>query len=326
MSDQTLDSPVSSLAGVRDATAAPIVPVFRVVSGETDAQLVRTWLTTKPNTNTRAAYQRDIGEFLWFVGVPLRELTLEIMQNFVQQLEVRQLETAAGPKALEATTRKRKISAVKSLLTFATKVGYLPFNIGAAVSQPPTRNRLAERILAESQVQRMIALEVDPRNHALIRLFYASGARVSELCGLKARDLQARRDHRSSREAGQVVLYGKGGKTRTVLVSVETWADLQSLTAEAAPDDPVFRSRKRKHGGHLTRSTVLRIVRAAASRAGVEKKVSPHWLRHAHASHALDRGAPAHLVRDTLGHGSIATTNQYLHARPDESSSQYLGV
>lgn len=251
---------------------------------------------------------------------------MEILQDYVQELETRQLETAQGAKLLEPATRKRKLSAVKSLLTFATKVGYLPFNIGAAVSQPQTRNRLAERILAEGQVQRMIALEADPRNHALIRLFYASGARVSEICGLRVRDLQARPERRTGREAGQVVLYGKGGKTRTVLVSAETWADLRSLISEAAPDDPVFRSRKRKHGGHLTRSTALRIVRIAALRAGVEKKVSPHWLRHAHASHALDRGAPAHLVRDTLGHGSIATTNQYLHARPDESSSQFLGV
>ncbi|MDQ3605818.1 MAG: site-specific integrase, partial [Gemmatimonadota bacterium] len=54
--------------------------------------------------------------------------------------------------------------------------------------------------------------------------------------------------------------------------------------------------------------------------------VSPHWFRHAHASHALDRGAPAHLVRDTLGHGSLLTTNAYVHARPDESSAHYLSV
>jgi len=70
----------------------------------------------------------------------------------------------------------------------------------------------------------------------------------------------------------------------------------------------------------------MRIVRAAAHRAGIDANVSPHWLRHAHASHSLDRGAPIHLVQTTLGHASIATTGRYLHARPQDSSARYLEV
>ncbi|PSB24244.1 tyrosine-type recombinase/integrase [Chlorogloea sp. CCALA 695] len=74
---------------------------------------------------------------------------------------------------------------------------------------------------------------------------------------------------------------------------------------------------------------VNRIVKAAAKRVpGLEEtvaeNVSPHWLRHAHASHAMDRGAPVHLVKETLGHAKIATTERYLHARPTDSSSLYL--
>jgi hypothetical protein len=65
-------------------------------------------------------------------------------------------------------------------------------------------------------------------------------------------------------------------------------------------------------------------VRAAAARAGIALPVSPHWFRHAHASHALDRGAPIHLVQATLGHTSITTTGRYLHARPQDSSSRFL--
>ena len=71
-------------------------------------------------------------------------------------------------------------------------------------------------------------------------------------------------------------------------------------------------------------SQVRRIVYAAAKKAGLEQKVSPHWMRHAHASHALDRSAPIHLVQATLGHASVSTTGRYLHARPTESSSFYL--
>jgi site-specific recombinase XerD len=73
-------------------------------------------------------------------------------------------------------------------------------------------------------------------------------------------------------------------------------------------------------------SMVERIVTKAAQRAGVEGKVSPHWLRHSHATHALERGAPIHLVQATLGHASVATTGRYLHARPTDSSSKYLAV
>jgi site-specific recombinase XerD len=73
-------------------------------------------------------------------------------------------------------------------------------------------------------------------------------------------------------------------------------------------------------------SAVHRIVKAAAERAGLSAEVSAHWLRHAHASHSLDRGAPIHLVQATLGHASVATTGRSLHARPTDSSARYLGV
>ncbi len=82
--------------------------------------------------------------------------------------------------------------------------------------------------------------------------------------------------------------------------------------AQTPLSGPVLRVRLSAH--HATR------------RADVDKNVSPHWMRHAHASHALDRGAAVHLVQATLGHSSVATTGRYLHARPTESSSKYLAV
>ena len=164
---------------------------------------------------------------------------------------------------------------------------------------------------------RIIALEPDSRNAVLLRLLYASAGRVSEICALTWGDAQERET------GGQLTLYGKGGKTRTVLLSAETWTALLSVRNGSAPDDPVFRSRR---GGHLDASQVLRIVRKAAARAGVAGKVSPHWFRHSHASHALDRNAPSHVVQATLGHANLATTSRYVHARPNESSALYLAV
>lgn len=290
-------------------------PAAHPTQAASDEHLIRLWLHGK-SENTREAYLRDIVQFTTFIDRPLQEIGLEDLQDYTDHL---------ASRGLKPNTRKRKLFAIKSLLSFGQATGYLVYNVGTAVPAPRVKNQLAERILTEAEVHRMIALEPHLRNRVLVRLFYASGGRVSELCALQVRDLQPR-SGRSGREAGQVTLFGKGEKTRAVLLSPDTWAELQELVVHAAPDDPVFQSRKKRHGGHLHRSHVMRIVRAAARRAGIQKDVSPHWLRHAHASHALDRGAPAHLVRDTLGHASLSTTNEYTHARPNESSSQYLGV
>jgi integrase/recombinase XerD len=91
---------------------------------------------------------------------------------------------------------------------------------------------------------------------------------------------------------------------------VETESQLKGKTS-----GPVFVSRKKKgrEVARLGAEQVWRIVQKAAQRAGIELNVSPHWMRHVHGSHALDRGAPIHLVQATLGHSSIATTGKYLH-------------
>ena len=188
---------------------------------------------------------------------------------------------------------------------------------------PTVRNRLAERILSEAELHRILSLETDPRNRAILTLLYASGVRVSELCGLCWRDLQPHG------VGGQITVFGKGRVTRAIHLPASVWKLLHSLritsvTAPPGSADPVFLSRKGKNGGFLKPLAVFRIVRRAARRAGSELPISPHWFRHAHASHSLDRGAPIHLVQATLGHASITTTGRYLHARPNDSSSRFL--
>lgn len=289
-----------------DKALAHIEPTTIPCQADSDGTLLELWLHGR-SPHTQLAYRSDIGRFLTFTRKPLRAVTLSDLQAFADSLE----ELASASKA-------RTLAAVKSLTSFGHRIGYLPFDVGAAIKLPPVKNTLAERILTEADVHSMIALEPNPRNRVLLRLLYAAGLRVSEACALKWRDVQARKN------AGQVTVYGKGGKTRVILLSAETWRELESLRNEGGPDKPVFVSRKRC--GHLDSSQVLRIVREAAQRAGVELPVSPHWLRHAHASHALDRGCPIHLVQATLGHASVSTTGRYLHARPDDSSALYLGV
>ena len=137
--------------------------------------------------------------------------------------------------------------------------------------------------------------------------------RVSELCGRRWRDFVERDD------SAQVTVFGKGGHTRHILLSVGTWEVLCGIRGDPDEGQPLFLSRT---GGGLSVRQVQVIVRQAARRADVDKNVSPHWMRHAHASHALDRGAAVHLVHATLGHSSVATTGRYLRARPTERLEQ----
>ena len=194
----------------------------------------------------------------------------------------------------------------------------MPLNVGAAVKLPLRKDTLAERILTEADVHRLLALEPNRRNRVLLRLLYIAGLRVSEVAALKWRDLQPRTD------GGQVTVFGKGDKTRVVLLPTAIWRERLRFRQGAGLDAPVLPSRR--GGGHLHPTAIERIVWKAAKRAGVEGKVSPHWLRHSHATHALERHAPIHLVQATLGHASVATTGRYLHAPPTDSSARYLAV
>lgn len=269
-----------------------------------DLHSIELWLHGR-SEHTQRAYRADVDRFRKVVPKLLGQVTLADLQEFADSLE-----------ALEASSRCRCLSSVKSLLAFGHRIGYLPFDVGRVLRLPAVKNGLAERILPEVDLHRMLSLEPDERNRVLLLLLYASGIRRGELALLCWKDLQ------SNGESGQVTVFGKGGKTRSIHLPDSVWKQLQQLRGEASPGNPVFPSRKK--GKPLTESGIWRIVKRAGKRAGIAVPVSPHWLRHAHASHALDRGAPIHLVQATLGHASITTTGRYLHARPKDSSSRFL--
>jgi len=119
----------------------------------------------------------------------------------------------------------------------------------------------------------------------------------------------------------QLTVLGKGHKRREVQLPEVVARSLLSLRGDAGANDPVFALPR---GGHLTERAVNYILKRAAANAGINPKLSAHWLRHAHASHAIDRGAALPVVQSTLGHGNIAVTSGYLHARPDTSSGLSL--
>ena len=275
-------------------------------------QLLKLWLHGKA-PHTQRYYRREIDRFFQFAQKSPEAIALSDIQGWADWL---------AQSELAQSSQARSLAAVKSFFSFAAKMGVLKANAAAPVALPKVKETLSERILPEAVVQAMLALEPNGRNRVLLKLLYGAGLRVSELCGLKWRDLQVRGT------GGQVSVYGKGSKTRVIRLPQSLWNELVALKGEENNRDaPVFVSRKRR--GHLKAVQVHRIVKQAALRVPglnpqVAEKVSAHWLRHAHASHSLDRGAPVHLVQATLGHSSLATTSKYVHARPEESSASYL--
>jgi len=273
----------------------------------TDAKVIELWLRRQRSPLTRSVYRRDIRRLLRETGLKLPKTSALDLERFAESL--------AG-SGLAPISQGRTLAAVRSLFRFAERIGYCA-NPAGGVDLPRTDNPLSERIMTEEDVGALIAHEPDERNRVLLTVLYMAGLRVSEACGLRWRNLQARG------EAGQILVHGKGGRTRAVMLPAAVWGQLTALRGMASADAPVFPSRS---GKPLERSRVLRIVKDASQRAGIAANVSTHWLRHAHASHALDHGAPIHLVQATLGHRSVATTSRYLHARPGESSAGYLAV
>jgi hypothetical protein len=154
-------------------------------------------------------------------------------------------------------------------LPSAIRFGYLSYDIGRVLKLPVVRDQLAERILAEADVHRILSLEEDPRNGARLMLLYAPGIRVGELCGLRWQHLS------STSDGGQITMLGKGTKTRSIRLPASVCKLLMALPRGKEVTDPGFVSRKKKP---LSPSQLWRIVPAAARGAGIEAKVSPHWM------------------------------------------------
>ncbi len=285
-----------------------LLPTAASPSASQDQLFIRSWLLGR-SENTKRAYQRIAQLFLdWVSPTPFGDLSLAQVQGFIETLD------ASG-----RAKRAMGVSALKSLYSFAHRSGYVKANFGAFLKGVPVHHKLSERYLTEAEVQAMMKACKTPIESALMQILYRTGVRVSEAVGIRWQNIKKRPDG-----SGQIQIIGKGDKLRIIHASAGVIHGLFAIKEKSQKSwDFVFVSPE-SQGAKLTDRTVRNIIARLAARAGILKKVSPHWLRHAHASHALDRGAPLHLVQSTLGHASIATTGRYLHARPSESSGKYL--
>src|SRR3954467_2416294 len=154
-----------------------------VAQADTDEQLVDLWVRRHESPNTRRNYRRQANRFRAWMRMPLAAVRLGDLQAYLQTLE------GQAP-----ATRALATAALKSLFTFAQETGFLRFNVGKPVKSPSIKNTLAERIMPEADMLRLIGMESNPRNRAMLTLLYGGGLRISELCGLCWRDLADRQN------------------------------------------------------------------------------------------------------------------------------------
>jgi integrase/recombinase XerD len=269
-----------------------------------DEQLIRMWLHGRP-ANTVAAYERDARAFLRHAGRTIQSVTLADLQAFAGDLG-----------DLAHATRARRLAAVKSLFAFALRVGYLPLNPAAALRIAKPLATESAHALTPIEVKRLIGGETDPRRRAVLSVLYRCGLRASEACGLRWRDLAG-----TEKKGGVAQVLGKGAKLRKVEIAPDLWRELAALSPAALPESPVLPG---AYGRPLTRVAVHRLVKRACKRAGITDKASAHWLRHSHATHALDAGCRLDVLQKSLGHSSLTTTGVYLHQRPGEGSANFV--
>ncbi len=210
-------------------------------------------------------------------------------------------------RGLSPTSLQRRLSACRSYYAWLLRRGVIAASPAAGVRAPKAPRKLPQVLDVDEAVQ-LVEVDTDAplglRDRALLELFYSSGLRLSELCGLRWRDLHL--------VEGLVTVLGKGGRQRSVPVGSHARRALEQWRAStgAGSDAFVFPGRG---GGPISQRAVQVRIRQLAARQGLFKHVHPHMLRHSFASHVLESSGDLRGVQELLGHADIATTQIYTH-------------
>ena len=265
-----------------------------------DAFLAHLSVERQVSAHTLDAYRRDLAALATWAATQHAELVAlpaEQLRVFVASEHRRGL----SPKSLQ-----RRLSACRSFYRWLLRHGRIVANPAAAIRAPKAPRKLPQ-VLDVDEASRLVEVPTDVplglRDRALLELFYSSGLRLSELCGLRWHDLDL--------GEGLVQVLGKGRKQRSVPVGSHARAALAAWRAvqQPASDAPVFPGRN----GAITPRAVQLRLRQLAQRQGLFKRVHPHLLRHSFASHVLESSGDLRGVQELLGHADIATTQIYTH-------------
>lgn len=263
--------------------------------------------------HTRRAYSADLRSLFAFVadrtgGASLDALTVPLLRAW--------LAAQAGAGAAR-TTLARRTSAVKTFTAWATRAGLMDSDPAVRLQVPKSRRTLPAVLRSDQALDAMAAAESgaregDPvavRDRLIVELLYATGIRVSELCGLDIDDVD------QSRRLLRVL--GKGSKQRTVPYGQPAQHALDAWLSEGRPalatesSGPALLLGAR--GGRLDPRQARTVVHQTMSAVDGAPDIGPHGLRHSAATHLLEGGADLRVVQELLGHSTLATTQLYTH-------------
>jgi integrase/recombinase XerD len=281
------------------------------------------WLVAERgrSANTVAAYRRDLANYVAWLTANRLDLGIVSARDIDRFVNARRPDVAASSLA-------RQMASVRNLHRFLVAEGHRRDDPTADVDGVRVPAGLPKP-LTEDDVESLIGAVVgdDPvarRDRALLEFLYATGARISEVCGLSIGDLDL--------EAGLARLYGKGAKERLVPVGSCARRALDEWLREGRPLLEPTRWKRRgdaeavfldRRGSRLSRQAAWAAVVRHGERAGLRAHLSPHVLRHSCATHMLDHGADLRIVQEMLGHASISTTQVYTKVSQERLFEQY---
>ena len=273
--------------------------------------------------NTLAAYKNDLYQLVEFLKLHhsgtngsngWSRVDSDVMMSYVLQLHDR---------GYSDTTRARKVASAKSLFNFLVDEGEIDKDPTENISSPRVGRSLPEALSVE-EVETLLATPdagtpESYRDRAMLEVLYASGIRVSELVAMNMEDLNL--------EQCNVRCFGKGSKERLIPIhqhAVQVIRDYlkvgRPLLANRRSGQAVFLNQR---GERLTRQGFWLILKGLTRKAGIQRKITPHTLRHSFATHLLRGGAPLRHVQELLGHASITTTQVYTHLTSDHVRAEY---
>ncbi len=288
-------------------TAADVAVVDSADHALIERFLDAIWMERGLSRATLSAYRADIeGLARWLAG---RGIALDRAgpDDLHGWLAVR-LAAGARPR-----TTARLVSSMRRFYQYLVQCGHSSTDPSARLDSPRL-GRPLPKTLTETEVEALLAAPDGAdaqglRDRAMLEVLYATGLRVSELVGLPLARVNLRQ--------GVVRVFGKGGKERLVPLGEEAIFHLESWLREGRPEllkgrpcDAVFVTAR---GGAMTREAFWHLIRRHARRAGIDKPLSPHTLRHAFATHLLDHGADLRVLQMLLGHSDLSTTQIYTH-------------
>ena len=295
-------------------------------------------LNRNASVHTVRAYESDLTRFLSSVAADRAVKTSELEPRQLDRAAVRHFVGELHGEGLSRATAARKLAAVRTFLRYLRRESLIDDDPGALVPTPKREVRMPAH-LSEDEMTALIGAASDEtplkrRDRAILKLFYASKLRLSELASLDIDDVNL-----GSKMAR---VLGKGGKQRIVPFNSSTASAIRSylkgreqLTRDVRPSggsrarpldgargrqrDPLFVNYR---GGRLTVRSIDRLVRRYVAASSARMGISPHALRHSFATHLLQRGADLRAIQELLGHARLSTTERYTHV----NAAQLLAV